>query len=207
MINIMIVEPQILHRQFFELLIGERTDHQVLFSLVSPAMAESCCERHSIDLILMDTCTGRDESGFHAAKRIKEKFPKTKIIIMTDLPEYSFISRAKAAGADSFWYKNGGAEFLLEIVGKTLSGESVYPDSSPEIYLGNAGSSDFTERELDVLRELTTGDPDTAIAEKLNMSVWTVRSHLKHMMAKTGFFSRTALAVAARASGLVIWER
>ena len=70
--------------------------------------------------------------------------------------------------------------------------------------MGNIGSYELSDRELEVLRELTSGDPDAVIAERLHMSVWTVRSHIRHMLEKTGFDSRTRLAVAARESGLVI---
>ena len=85
-----------------------------------------------------------------------------------------------------------------------MAGESVYPDALPEVMIGAASSREFTDRELEVLRELTSGDPDTEIAARLNMSVWTVRTHIRHLLEKTGFDSRTRLAVEARESGLVI---
>ena len=87
---------------------------------------------------------------------------------------------------------------------RVMAGETVYPDSTPEIKIGAARSTEFTERELEVLRELTSGDPDADIAQRLNMSVWTVRTHVRHLLEKTGFESRTRLAVEARESGLVI---
>lgn len=65
-------------------------------------------------------------------------------------------------------------------------------------------STEFTEGELKVLRELTGGDTDEEIANTLNFSIWTVRKYVKIMLEKTGFKSRTQLAVAARESGLVI---
>ena len=85
-----------------------------------------------------------------------------------------------------------------------MAGERVYPDSTPQLRIGQALSSNFTSRELEVLRELTSGDSDVEIAQRLNMSVWTVRSHIRHLMEKTGLESRTSLAVEGRKSGLVI---
>ena len=70
--------------------------------------------------------------------------------------------------------------------------------------LGMASSIEFTPRELEVLRELTSGDTDDIIAERLHLSVHTVKKHIKNMFQKTGFTSRTQLAVMARKSGLVI---
>ena len=54
----------------------------------------------------------------------------------------------------------------------------------------------FTERELDVLREITSGDTNQEIADRLNMSVATVKTHILNMLEKTGFRNRTELAVA-----------
>ena len=68
-------------------------------------------------------------------------------------------------------------------------------------YIGENG---FTDKELEVLRELTGGEPDAVIAEKLHMSLRTVKAHIQNMRDKTGFRNRTELAVRARECGLVI---
>ena len=88
-----------------------------------------------------------------------------------------------------------------------MVGESVYPDATPELQLGLASSHEFTERELEVLREMTGGDTNQEIAEHLHMSVATVKTHILNMLGKTGFRNRTELAVRARESGLVILNR
>ena len=90
---------------------------------------------------------------------------------------------------------------------RTMAGESVYPDSAPVIRLGAALSSDFTDRELEVLRELVSGKTDAAIAEALYMSVTRVKQHILHIREKTQFSNRTELAVRARESGIVIGDR
>ena len=204
MTNVMVVEDQAMPRQLFELLISQSPNYNLLFSIESAALAEVYCMKNPVDLILMDICTAMGASGLEAAERIKRQYPHIKIIIVTSMPECSYIERARAAGVESFWYKEISKEPILDLMDRTMAGESIYPDRTPELRLGRASSYDFTGRELEVLRELTSGDPDTEIARRLNMSVWTVRSHIKHMMEKTGFESRTRLAVAARENGLVI---
>jgi len=87
-----------------------------------------------------------------------------------------------------------------------MAGESVYPDTTPRLVLGNATSAELTDRELDVLRELLTGATNGEIGEKLGMSERTVKTHITHMLEKTGFKNRTVLAIRARMSGLVIDE-
>ncbi|MCR4779168.1 MAG: response regulator transcription factor [Lachnospiraceae bacterium] len=204
MINVMVVEDQAMPRQLFEMIIKQSEHYKLVYSIESAGMAEVYCMSHQVDLILMDVCTSMGESGLEAAERIKKKYPEIKIIIVTSMPECSYIDRAKAIGVESFWYKDLSRESILDIMDRTMAGESVYPLEKPEVILGLCKSSELTERELEVLRELTSGDSDALIADRLHMSVWTVRSHIKHMMDKTGFDSRTKLAVAARESGIVI---
>lgn len=72
------------------------------------------------------------------------------------------------------------------------------------IRIGNAVSTEFTEKETEVLRELTDGASNKEIAEKLGISERTVKMHITNMIQKTGFRSRLELAVKARTGGLVI---
>ena len=89
---------------------------------------------------------------------------------------------------------------------QTMTGESVYPGDSPSPRFGDTEKARLSERELDVLRELTTSCTNEEIAERLNISVNTVRRHIQNMINKTGYKSRTALAVNARLLGLVVNE-
>jgi DNA-binding NarL/FixJ family response regulator len=203
-INVMIVEDQMMPKKLFEILIKESGRYQLLFSIENASMAEVYCMKHPVQLILMDICTAMGESGLEAAARIKKQWPGIRIIIVTSMPECSFLDRARAAGVDSFWYKDYSRESILEVMDRTMAGESVYPDRTPELKLGLASSYEFTDRELDVLRELTSGDSDKMIAARLNLSVHTVKHYVNTMLEKTGFKSRTELAVTARELGLVI---
>lgn len=85
-----------------------------------------------------------------------------------------------------------------------MNGESIYPDQTPVIRIGNAVSTEFTEKETEVLRELIDGASNKEIAEKLGISERTVKMHITNMIQKTGFRSRLELAVKARTGGLVI---
>ena len=73
--------------------------------------------------------------------------------------------------------------------------------------LGDIFSEELTDRELEVLRELVAGESDAAIAEKLFMSLRSVKGHIQSMREKTGFRNRTELAVRARESGLIINDK
>lgn len=205
--KVLIVEDQDIPRELFKIYIDscERFEHFLSISNASAAL--SVCQKNKVDLILMDVMTELDHSGLDAAKEIKRKFPEIKIIIVTSMPEYSWLVRARESGVDSFWYKDGQKAALLDVMERTMAGERIYPDKTPLIPIGCATNHEFTERELDVLKELTTGDTNAEIAERLGISVATVKIHIQHLMEKTAFKTRTELASEARSLGIVIKEK
>ena len=205
--KVMIVEDQTMPRELFELRVQSSQQFEVAISIDNAALADVYCLRFPVDLILMDVVTRGGESGLDAAERIKRTLPQMKIIIVTSMPECSYLSRAREIGVESFWYKEEQRESLLDVMARTMAGESVYPDATPELQLGLASSYQFTSRELEVLREMTGGDTNQEIAERLHMSVATVKTHILNMLEKTGFRNRTELAVRAREIGLVILNR
>lgn len=204
--SVLIADDQSMARQLFEMFVKSSEKYRLVHSLESASVAHIYCSRFPIDLVLMDVVMADGVSGLEAAKRIKKVSPKTKIIIVTSMPEVSYIKRAREIGVESFWYKEASREPILSVMDRTMAGESVYPDSAPVLTLGNARSVEFTPKELEVLREMTMGLTNSAIAEKLFIDVTTVKSHVTHMLQKTGFQNRTELAIQARVSGLVIGE-
>lgn len=207
MVKVLIVEDDPMARKLLEIFIKDSENYELVNSIESAAMAEFYCLTNPVDVILMDVCTAMDSNGLEAAEKIKSKFPAIKVIIITSQPECSFIDRAHAIGVDSFWYKEAEAEKILEVLDRTMAGESVYPDSRLSLKIGEAFSEEFSERELEILRELIDGETDAAIANKLHLSLRTVKGYIQDMRLKTGFRNRTELAVRVRESGLVINKR
>ena len=82
--------------------------------------------------------------------------------------------------------------------------ESVYPDAPPTVMIGTAKSCDFTPGELAVLRLVVEGESYKKIAESLCISPETVKWHIKNMLQKTNFDSKTKLAVAVTKKNLII---
>lgn len=202
--SVLIVEDQALPRRLLEMMVTSSPNYTLTASIDCAAMTDLYIVSRDVDLVLMDVITRDGASGLDAAEKIKRLNSRVKIIIVTSMPEHSYISRAKNIGVEGFWYKESAETEILRIMDRVMSGERVYPDAPPIIDIGNIKSSEFTARELEVLRELLEGDTDREIGEKLNLSADTVHSHIKNMLGKTGFKSRTKLAVAVRESGLII---
>ena len=204
--RILIVDDYLMIRQVFEQAIASSEKYKLAGSLSSAALAVEFCEKNPVDLVLMDVLIPGGMSGLEAAKRIKQISPRTKICIVTSMPETAYISQAKEIGVESFWHKEIQEQPILEIIERTLTGESVYPDSRPTVQLGEADSGEFTERELSILRLLVSGLSNKEIADTLGLAEKTVKNNISVLLQKTGFRTRLELAVRARDIGLVIGE-
>lgn len=202
--KIIIVDDQSFPRQLLASFISETEQYELTAALTNGKDAIEYCRRNAVDLVIIDVVLGHGINGLDTAKAIKEMRPHLKIIIVTSMPEVSYISKAKTIGVESFWYKEAQEEPIMKVIEKTLAGESVYPERSPVVNIGNAKSTDFTPTELIVLREMTTGATNLEIAKHLNIEETTIKKHITNMLKKTGYRNRVELAVKARVHGLVI---
>lgn len=204
--KLMIVDDQFVSRELFRLILDKSPDYEVVYSVDTAMFADTYVLNGDLDLVIMDILMQDGSNGLDAAEKIKKLRPEIKIVAVTSMPEVSWMDRAKAIDIDSFWYKEASEAGILEVISRTLAGESIYPEQTPVIQLGLAKSTEFTLREIQVLRLLTTGAGNDEIASKLEISLNTVKTHVMHLMDKTGFTSRTQLAIQARITGFVIDE-
>lgn len=202
--NVLVVDDQLLPRQYFESIINSSEDFNLLASIPSAKVADVYCIKNPIDLIIMDIVMADGSNGLEVAGKIKVNYPNIKILIVTSMPDANFLTIAKELNIDSFWYKEIQDSPMLNVMRRTMNGEHVYPDSSPKVKLGFTYNNELTTREIDVLRAMAEGLSNPEIAEKLGMSVNTVKYHINNLLEKTGFESRTKLAIEAAKSGLVL---
>ena len=201
--RVLIVDDQQIPRQLFENTVVSSARYTLTAALDSAALADAWCAGGLVDLIIMDVVMDDGPTGLEAARRIKHSYPQVKVIVVTSLPDALFLARARSFGVDSFWYKELQSAPLLEVMDRTMAGERVWPEHPPRKQLGLADSSEFTDREMEVLRLLSKGLTDREICEQLHLSFNTVRYHVDNLMLKTGQSSRTGLAVLAVMSGVI----
>lgn len=204
MVKVLVVDDSITVRALYEKIITESEGYELAGTLENAKAAELFCLKEKVDLIIMDVYTKNRENGLEAAGEIKEKFPEIKIIIATSLPEASFQDKAREAGCESFWYKEIGDIDLKSIMDRTMAGESVYPEGSPIVDIGQAKNVDFTPMEMEVLRKLCDGKINKVIAEELCMSENTVKFHINNMLAKAGYSNKYQLAIDAVEQKLIV---
>lgn len=196
MTRVLIVDDQRTARHMLKSVI-ESSDgrYELAYEIENAGLAELYCATNKIDLILMDVYTSSRENGIRYAAKIKKSFPHIKIIIITSLPEVSFIEQAQKAGADSFWYKDLSSKSLLDVMDRTIDGEKVYPENIPVLKIGLAKSTDFTSKEIEVLQALIDGKTYDEVAASLFIAKSTVKYHINNILSKTGHKSTVNLLV------------
>lgn len=204
MTRVLIVEDQKMAQENMEAIVQSSKDYILAGTISNAADAELVCMHKPVDLILMDVCTAYDESGIEACAIIKKKHPKIKVIIVTSMAEHTFIEKAKEANADSFWYKDASHNELIDVMERTMKGEHIFPDKTPEVRLGLSSSYELTNAEFEVLRALmqSTGDEDAA--KMLGCTKANIRWHVGKILEKTGYRTRTELLIAVAQKNLII---
>lgn len=201
--KVAVVDDQRLARMYVDLFVKSSTRYELAASIPYAEDALEWCRQNKPDLVIMDVMMARGMDGLTAAAILKREMPQTKIILATSMAQPEWMAQAQAAGIDSFWYKEYSRLPLLEIMDRTVAGESVYADSPPQAMLGDLPTSELTDQQKRLLGCLTQGIPNKEIAEILHISPLTVKSHLEQLMEKTGIHSRTELAVKASRLGLL----
>jgi DNA-binding NarL/FixJ family response regulator len=201
MIKILLVEDQTVVRDSLAKLLDGEDDMQVVAQTGNAAEAHELCRRHSPHLALMDVMTEMGASGITAAVELRADFPTLKIIIMTGMPEITFIDSAKKAGVNSFLYKNVKSEEMLSAIRSTMNGYSIFPVAAPAAM--PVGFS-FSDAELSIIRLVCEAKSRTEIAKELAMSESSVKSAITSILNKTGYDSIMKFALYAVANGYII---
>ena len=171
-------------------MISDDSDFELTASFTDAFEAEKFCTRSRIDLVLMDVQTAHNHSGLSAGERIRAAHPDTRVIIVTSLIDPEILDRSKAGSADSLWYKDHGDMELMDVIIRTLNGEHIFPDSSPNVELKDMFSEDISPRQMDILRLFVMGYTYDEIAESTGLSKNGVRWNLDQIVEKGGFVNK-----------------
>ncbi len=201
MIDIILVEDQVMLRESLAASLDAQPDMRVVSQISDAAQAPEEARRLKPGLVLMDVCTENDSSGIVAARRIKESMPGCRLVIMTGMPEVTFVEQARNAGVDSFVYKSAGIGELLSVIRSTLAGYSTFPAPVDSVF---SGASALTEEEIQILRLVCEAKTRREIAAELYLSEGTVKRRIGEILAKTGYDNILRLAVHAVAEGSIV---
>ena len=147
--------------------------------------------------LLQDVALG---AGLEATKQITQKIPTTSVLIFTAYSERSLLGRGLDSGAKGYILKEAPHATLVRAIEKVAAGESfVDPALMPSFLTGKDQQEMLTAREREILQLLADGMSNADAAGKLFISQETVKSHVRHILAKLEADTRThAVAIALR---------
>ena len=165
------------------------------------------------DIVLMDIKMPRMD-GIQATRKLKENLPQLKVLILTSNDSREDIFAAFAAGADGYCMKDIPSGQLVQAIHSVFGGAAWIDPQLARVVLDSALAKapvsarkvmDFnlSARELEVLGLLVQGLNNSDIAKKLVLSPETVKSHMRHILAKLEVSDRTQAAMKAMREGLV----
>ena len=203
MTKVLIVEDNKYMLDYFAEMFRKESDYDVAGSLRDAAQADYFCYSNKVDLILMDVLTLHGHSGLEAAENVRKRFTGIKIIVVTSLVDAGVLAKARRIGVDSLWYKDHGERELMDVIARTLAGESIFPDKEPNVELGETWSDELSETQKNILRLYIKGNSYSAIGKKLFIEEATVKYHMNQMIRKCGFETKQELVAAAIESTVI----
>ena len=157
---------------------------------------------HRPDVTLMDVQMP-ELNGIDAIIKIREEFPDARIIVLTTYTGDAQAARAFKAGAAGYLLKNMVRKELIDTIRIVHSGKKKIP---PEIAVDMAQhhtDDALTEREIQVLREVAAGNANKRVAQLLDVSEETVKTHMKSILSKLGANDRTHAVTIAVKRGII----
>jgi len=197
-IRVLSVDDHPLIREGIIAVINSQPDMEVVAQASNGHDAIECFRKHKPDITLMDLRLP-DMSGIDAVIALRTEFPDARIIILTNFDSCAEVKAALAAGARSYMLKAVAPMEMAETIRSVHAGRKHIPPEVATLLAEHLGDEALTDREVEVLSYLTSGNRNRDIAKKLFIAEETVKTHMKHIMNKLGAIDRTqALAVALR---------
>jgi DNA-binding NarL/FixJ family response regulator len=169
-----------------------------------------------VNVVLTETRNGHMD-GVQATRQIKDEFPDTAVLVLTENINDVYVIDAIHAGAGGYIFlQEMTASILLQSVHRVVEGgtqmttallrnavENLLQNGRKTLAERTAEAAHLTEREVDVLRLMGNGDPNGVIAETLGITMDTTKKHVRNVIDKLQARSRTHAAIIAAQAGLV----
>ncbi|MER6037910.1 MULTISPECIES: response regulator transcription factor [unclassified Streptomyces] len=218
-IRVLLADDQALLRSAFRVLVDSEPDMEVVGEASDGAEAVRLAKERAADVVLMDIrMPGTD--GLAATRLISADpaLAQVRVVILTTFEVDDYVVRSLRAGASGFLGKGSEPDELLNAIRIAAGGEALLSPAATKGLIARflaQGDDDgrdparserlgaLTGREREVLVQVAGGHSNDEIAERLEVSPLTVKTHVNRAMAKLGARDRAQLVVIAYESGLV----
>lgn len=209
-IRVLLVDDHELFRQGVSAILRNSPEIEVVGEAENGKLAVDLANERHPDVILMDInmpiCT-----GLEATRIIKEQHPEIQVLILTVSSSEESLFEAVKNGASGYVLKTANPKTVIDSIVRVHHGEPVIPSdlavqiitefSRPKAATVKPDIDALTERELDVLRKLSSGATNREIAHLLYISENTVRNHVRNILEKLHLNNRVQAATYALREG------
>ena len=211
MIRVLIADDQKVVRDGLAMLLGLLDGIEVVGTALDGADALRQTASLDPDIVLMDLNMPVLD-GVEATRQLVTSGSRARVVVLTTYADDDWVFRALQAGARGFLTKDAGAQEIQGAIVTVAAGEAqLDPSVQRRLLEALAGQSmpatvavpedGLTARELEVLVEIAQGLSNTEVAARLFVSEATVKTHVNHLLAKTGCRDRAALVAYAYRTG------
>src|SRR5215470_12740064 len=202
LIRILTVDDHPLFREGIASLVRAEADMGVVAEAGDGAEAIEKFRLHRPDVTLMDL-EMPGVNGIEAINQIRSEFPDARVIVLTTYSGDAKVARALKAGARAYILKRHVHRELLEAIRAIHAGQKRIPPEAAAELAEHAADDDLTEREIDVLRLVASGNGNKQIADQLFIGEATVRTHVSNILSKLGANDRTHAVTIGLSRGII----
>ncbi|GAA0070060.1 response regulator transcription factor [Clostridium sardiniense] len=200
-IRLVIGEDDDLIRESLKIILGTNQNIEVLDAFPNGREALEYVVRNDVDIALLDVRMPI-MNGVLATKEINEK-SNTKVIILTTFDEDDYIRSAISYGAKGYLLKNTPPDKIISAIEMVYAGNSVIQEEVLSKLSSNLDYKEkeefdmtqFTEREIEIIKEISKGASNKEISSSLFISEGTVKNYITSILQKTGLSHRTQIAI------------
>jgi two-component system NarL family response regulator len=200
--SVLLVDDHALFRTGVANIINQEPDLRVVGEAGNGVEAIAAYERHHPDVTLLDLRMPVME-GVEVVRRIRERDPAARFIVLTTYDTDDEITRALKAGAKAYVLKDISADDLVSCIRNVLAGKTYVAPAAAAKLAEGVTRVQLTPREMSTLRLLADGKTNKEIANALDITERTVKTHLGHLFEKLAVTTRTEAIKVATRRGLV----
>lgn len=197
-INLVIADDDSLIRESLKIILGSYEEINIMGTFSDGLEALKFINENDVDIAVLDVRMP-NLNGVETIKEIRNE--KTKSIVLTTFDEDEYIEKALKYGAKGYILKNTEPKQIIETIKMVYRGKSVIQEEVLEkIKYGlsieeKEDLSKFTQREIEIIKEITNGLSNKEISKKLFISEGTVKNYISSILQKTNLDHRTQIAI------------